>query len=360
MNFNDPKYYDFDRRIVWQNHTAFIYPFIGQNPNSEAVELVFDTNAVIHPKDWMFALDQRLLKAENVVLNPHLAWVEQWLSNEQFLLSSTDKINKALESFGKYKCSFAHNYAEIQSQNLCKSDQDLRFKFAMLFGYIAIAKLLLDAKESFEWKCNKLVEISNERDFPRFSGMLMFIAITLYFQKYQKVKITGDTKPVFSYLESFFAFQSGNKNEKNYLNLSYLRNRSGDLTLWYSMPMLFGSASDQQLSVVGNPVVVTGDKALNRVIFRLLPPSTTNGSEITFVFADKEIPSEYRDDLNRFVKSINTQFSPPKDEQEKLFRLECLMQRAVELTNISDEKNELNRILSECIAPCLDSDRKQA
>jgi len=77
-----------------------------------------------------------------------------------------------------------------------------------------------------------------QKDIPRFTSAMMLVALGTLLKSNQSLKLVGDLKPAFSYLDSFLAFQPGQKDETDHINVPYLRNRAGDLNLWLSLPLL--------------------------------------------------------------------------------------------------------------------------
>lgn len=52
----------------------------------------------------------------------------------------------------------------------------------------------------------------------------MLTALGTLLKGSQSLKLADDSKPAFSYLDSFLAFQPGQKDETDHINVPYLRN----------------------------------------------------------------------------------------------------------------------------------------
>jgi len=59
---------------------------------------------------------------------------------------------------------------------------------------------------------------------PRFTSAIMLTALGTLLKGSQSLKLADDSKPAFSYLDSFLAFQPGQKDETDHINVPYLRN----------------------------------------------------------------------------------------------------------------------------------------
>lgn len=182
-------------------------------------------------------------------------------------------------------------------------------------------------------------------EVPRFSGCVMLMALTLLLKARQSLKLEGDSKPAYSFLESFLAFQPQKKDETDRICIGYLRNRAGDLSLWYVMPALL----QHGYNFVGEPVVVTGDRALHRVIFRVIPPAAHESRVAAFTVPPGEIDDSVRSEILR----IATEWKPPQPRTpgERSRLMEKLFELAADCCEFDEEKETLMVAWSEWFLP---------
>lgn len=244
--------------------TAIVWPFLNVEKGNGPYELFLDTNALVR-KAWVRELPPDI--RQRAVLNPWPYMLEQWLSNPEFRKDPQARIDTMVEELTDLGFAFRDQFAIQQVSILQRNDAALRTQFSLIFPYVAIMKSLMSPKVPAEYALAKLDEFM-QADVPRFTGMAMLLALCVLLKGRQSFKLDGDPKPAYSYLESFLSCQASKKDELDHINVSYLRNRAGDLNLWLSAPMLRQSGYD----FIGTPVVVTEDKALHRVILRTLPP----------------------------------------------------------------------------------------
>src|SRR6185436_15508842 len=94
------------------------------------------------------------------------------------------------------------------------------------------------------------------------------------------------------------------------INVPYLRNRAGDLNLWMGLPLLWHSG----YQFVGNPAIVTNDKALHRVIVRAIPPVLQETRSTSFSLS-QDLPSPLPDRIIAMIKQVQPRTSPSPAEQ---------------------------------------------
>jgi hypothetical protein len=325
--------------------SALVWPFIDRGPRQAVVELVLDNNALTNAQ-WLAEVKAQF-DGYAISINPWLALVEQWLSNEQFRSSPENRIKGFLEKFEMNGIHFDPDYPKMWAERLRRNDPQLRYYFGILFAYVAIMKKLVDWRRGTPEPFALLVELSRA-NVPRLSACLLLSCVALFLKEKQSLKLAGDSTTAMSYLSSFFAYQK-DKHEPDHITRQYLRNRAGDLTVWYALPMLY----EKGVSWAGDPVIVTRDKALYRLIFRLVPPvlGADGGSAIQFTPAYNEIPDDWQA-LHEYVGKLSFGFSPPVDDNDKLVRLRNLFDFAKRCAT-DVEQTELDAAWSEWIAPGL-------
>ncbi|AZE90153.1 hypothetical protein [Pseudomonas orientalis] len=253
-----------ERCVLTPSGCAVVWPFLNAKKGDGPYELFLDTNA-LSKVDWARQLPQYV--RDQSILNPLPALMEQWFSNPEFRADPITRIDAMTQTLCDLGFNFRANFAEQQVEILRRNEAALKTQFSLIFPYVVIMKSLLSRKMPVDTALAELDRIG-QADIPRFTSSLMLTALGVVLKSKQALKLDGDTKPAYSYLDSFLAFQSGQKVEGSHITVPYLRNRAGDLNLWLILPTL----RQQGYSFIGTPAVVTGDKALHRLILRVLPP----------------------------------------------------------------------------------------
>lgn len=330
-----------ERCIRTDSGTAVVWPFLNAKRGPGPFELFLDTNA-LSKTQWFAQLPEEIRK--KCVINPWPAMHEQWLSNPEFRKAPADRIRSMTENLVKSGAQFRKNYAEEQERFLQKNDVALRTQFTIIVPYVAIMKSLLGQKISAENALQQLEEMM-QQDIPRFTSATMLSALGVILKGNQSLKLIDDPKPAFSYLSSFLDFQSGQKDETNHMNVSYLRNRAGDLNLWLTPPML------RQLGYqfVGSPAIVSGDRALHRLIIRVIPPVLQKSLTMGFTLQPEGLP----EDLCRKISSIagRIQIRPNLTKEDQLTRTKNLFDLAKQCCGEERERQALDQIFSEWWQP---------
>lgn len=262
--------------------TAVVWPFFNAEKGTGPYELFLDNNALNDVK-WFAQLPDEIRK--KCVINPWPAIQEQWLSNPQFRESATDRINSMIAPLAEMGAKFRAQFAEEQEILLRKNEAALRTQFSLIVPYVVIMKTLLTQKLSSEQILQHLETLS-QIDIPRFTSAFMLTALGSLLKENQNLKLTDDPKPAFSYISSFLAFQPGKKDETDHINVPYLRNRAGDLNLWLCLPQL----RMHGYCFEGSPAIVTGDRALYRLIVRVIPPDLRANPGMGFTLLPEGLP----------------------------------------------------------------------
>ena len=161
----------------------------------------------------------------------------------------------------------------------------------------------------------------------------------------QATKLEGDANTAFSYLESFFAFQPGKKDEQDFINVPYLRNRAGDLSLWLCLSLL----SQQGYSFVGSPAIVTGDKALHRLIVRAIPPVLRLDRKAAFGLAPDGLPPHMAEQIAGILAQV--QVRGDITGEEGLTRVTNLFEHAKTCCAEERERQALDEIYADWWRP---------
>lgn len=305
------------------------------------LELFLDNNALTRPQ-WLSELPQDLLR--DSVVNPWMAIQEQWFSNPCFRKDPETRIDGWIENLTQYGVNFRASYARDQVQWLAKNEKALRRQFSSVVPFVAIMRCLLSQKMPVDESLARLTEMG-QSDIPRFTGVIALTALGVALKKQQSFKWESDPKPAYSYLSSFLDFHPAEKDESNYMNVPYLRNRAGDLNMWFVLPVLYQLG----YSIGSCSALATGDKALHRVIFRAIPPVMTPNGATAFSVAPNELPQEAFDRVAGVALTLQVRARPTLDEQ--LARMNTVFSLAKEWTTDQRERDALDEVFSEWWLP---------
>lgn len=324
-----------------ESGTAVIWPFLNIEQSRGELELFMDNNALTRSQ-WLSELSEDLLR--DCTVNPWMAIQEQWISNPCFRNDPETRINGWINNLEQYGVKFRPRYARDQVQLLMKNEKAFRRQFSSIVPFVAIMKCLLTQKMQIDESLARLKEMG-QSDIPRFAGAIALTALGVALKKQQSFKLEDDPKPAYSYLSSFLDFQPAAKDESDHINVSYLRNRAGDLNMWLALPTL------RQLGypIGSHSALATGDKALHRVIFRLIPPVMTPTGSTAFSVAPDELDQGTYAQIVEVVKSLQARERTTPDEQ--LARMKTVFKLAKAWTNDQRERDALDEVFSEWWLP---------
>ena len=324
-----------------ESGTAVIWPFLNVARGQGGLELFLDNNALTRPQ-WLGELPEDQLRT--CAVNPWMAIQEQWFSNPCFREDPKTRIEGWISSLAQYGVKFRPGYATDQVLLLKKNESALRRQFSSIVPFVAIMRSLLSQKMSVEESLARLTELG-QSDIPRFSGAIALTALGVALKKQQSFKWQSDPKPAYSFLTSFLDFHPADKDETDYMNVPYLRNRAGDLNIWLMLPVL------RQLgySIGSHSALATGDKALHRVILRAIPPVMTPSGMTGFSVAPNELPQEAFDRVAGVVLTLQAREMPTPDEQ--LARMKNVFNLAKSWSNDQRERDALDEVFSEWWLP---------
>ncbi len=325
-----------ERCIRTNSGTAVIWPFLNVEKGIGPYELFLDTNALTNVQ-WFAQLPEEIRTKS--VINPWPALLEQWLSNPQFRKSTTDRINTMIESLARLGAPFRDQFAQQQERLLRKNDAALRTQFSGIIPYVAIMKSLL-AQKLFPEQALQRLEGMMQEDIPRFTSAIMLTALGTLLKGSQSLKLADDHKPAFSYLNSFLAFQSGQKDETDHINVAYLRNRAGDLNLWLTLPLL----RQKGYRFVGTPAIVTGDRALHRLIIRVIPPVLLSNLAMSVSLSPEGLPTSLCQRISDIANSVQVRSDPTPEEL--LTRMSNLFDLAKACCADERERHALDQVFS--------------
>ncbi|WP_416769592.1 hypothetical protein ACMGT0_20725 [Pseudomonas sp. RHF3.3-3] len=332
-----------DRCLRTSSGTYVVWPFLNAEKGAGPYELFLDTNALTNV-EWASQLPAEVRLQS--ILNPLPALQEQWFSNLELRKNPVQKIEEMIQELVGLGFVFRQNFARDQVALLEKNEAALRAQFSLLFPYIAIMKSLLSKKTPVDLAIEQLNRLGNA-DIPRFTSSLMLTALGVVLKSRQALKLNDDAKPAYSYFESFLAFQPGKKGETDHMTISYLRNRAGDLNLWLTLPVL----REQRYEFVGVPAVVTGDKALHRLILRVLPPLCHESHKAAFTIYPEGLEDPLWKKILQVVNSVEVRGRGTKEEHAQ--RLSKLFELAKEFCANPEERLVLDEAWQQWCSPGL-------
>ncbi|KAL0630445.1 hypothetical protein Q9L58_010708, partial [Maublancomyces gigas] len=341
LNFTVP--YE-DRYVLTPSGSAVVWPFLNATKGNGPYELFLDTNA-LSKVEWAGQLPQAI--RDQSILNPWPALLEQWLSNPEFRADPVNRIDVMTKALVNQGFTFRKNFATEQVALLRKNEAALKTQFSLIFPYVVFMKSLLSKKMSVDDALAQLDRIG-QADVPRFTSNLMLTALGVVLKSQQALKLTGDNKTAYSYLDSFLAFQSGQKGESNHITMPYLRNRAGDLNLWLILPVL----NQQGYTFVGTPAVVTGDKVLHRLILRVLPPLLHESRQTSFSILPEGLEDAQCRKILQVVKTVQVRDNLTSEQRTR--RMAALFELAQEFCANDDEKTILDVAWREWCLPGLE------
>lgn len=326
---------------------ALVWPYYNIRRGEGPFEIAPDSNSYRNP-NWVEQLPSSMPR-HKVIVNLLPALTEEWLANEKFRIDPERWILDIVARYEERGVCFRGNYATEIANMLRENSDALRYNWTLLFFYVAIIKKLLE-RRNIEDAMRELVKVSNA-DVPRAGMMLSLGALCLFLKGRQRLCLPGDSKPAYSFVQRFFAFQPGRKGEVDHLSVAYLRNRSLDLGMYYFFPAMTSLGQ----RALGETVIATHDVPLRHLFFRILP----------FLFDPARAPAiptsiaqgEFApDDGLAFVawrSQLNQHFEPPLNQGQKLGRLENLAKYAKGLCERTAEKDALDEVWHKWAVPYL-------
>jgi hypothetical protein len=190
---------------------------------------------------------------------------------------------------------------------------------------------------------DRLLTTLKVKEVPRFGSLVTLCTLTSYLRKNQNIKMLGDSKNAYSYVQSFVAAQPAKKNEVAG-NVNYIRNRVGDCSLWLQ-PL---SLVQQNYQFKGQMVIVTNDVPLKEFIFGCIPYILNDdNSNVSATFDYRRFEPIHSDVIRQNVES-NTQWAKKRslepttnkaEQNTNLYRLkQHVMDKADDFLNTEVEK----------------------
>jgi hypothetical protein len=318
-----------------------IWPFINVPRSEGPYELFLDNNALITSR-WFTELQGSI--KNRTVLSLFHALSEQWLSNPSFKENAAERIEKFITPFINEGVLFENSYAVKWARLLEINDKESKAQWMISYLYIVLLYRIVSSKNDNKIPKQLLVSL-RLIDVPRFNGCIMLCTLADYLKENKEIKLVGDSKTAFSYISSFVALHTNNKNESS-MDEKYLRNRAGDLSIWLYLPMLIHNNYEK----AGEPVVVTQDTVLKKLIFRCLPSVMTVDGRMAFSFDEGSFESNHSEQIKQRILANTCIPNPPADRKEqfeKLKRLKTHVIEGAEPTLIA----EVHNVWDEWLAP---------
>lgn len=264
----------------------------------DKVELYLDNNAYINT-NWIDDLKKYHPKIQlNFNLLPAL--IEQFLSNPEFVVDSHSKLHQKLSKLKMkgFNINTDRDYLENILDNARQQKELLSVKYyyvTTMLHIIILNKIIMSKNNELKKWEDKLEELYKDENIFKFNQLFLLSGLIIVAKKFQTMQINGDNKTIYSYLQNFFNFHTSGKNEENYIDLNYLRNRASDLFFWYSLT---------KLSKIGKtPVIVTGDKILYKILFPIIPMLQESNNEWAFFYNYEPLSNNqnFVNELKKFV-----------------------------------------------------------
>lgn len=304
-----------DRCIELQSGVTLIWPFINKTKGHGPYELHLDNNALIRGS-WIKELPETF--KGKVVISPFHALCEQWVSNPSFCENTVSRINALITPFVQAGIVFDNDYAEKLSLILANNDEALRTQWMLTYLYAVLLYRLVFASRDDETP-KQLLSTLKDNNVPMFNGCIMLCTLADYLTENKNIKLEGDNASAFSYISSFVALHTSNKNE-SLIDENYLRNRAGDLSMWLSLPMLMHN----NYQAAGESVVVTQDKALKKLILRCFPAVLHSTGKMALSFDERCFESKNAQEIRRRIELNKGHVNPAPDREKKLEKMNSL------------------------------------
>ena len=284
---------------------TLIWPFRNCAKGSGPYELFLDNNALAR-SDWLNELKPSL--RARVILNPVLAWTEQWLSNPLFRTNAEERITEFIAPFVEAGIWFPADYARTHAHSLLVNDEAWRSQWMLVYLYVVLLYRITKARKG-DSVPEKLLTKLKEQDVPMFNGCIMLCCLASYLRSNQAIRLVGDDNSAYSYLNSFISLHGRGKGESEF-DENYLRNRAGDLSVWYALGGLFQNGFQS----AGEPVLVTQDKVLTKLILRCFPGYLPPEGRMTFSPDERPFEAQHAAEL---IKRIKATVGGPREIVER-------------------------------------------
>jgi hypothetical protein len=294
---------------------ALIWPFRNVPRSDGPYELFLDNNA-LGRADWLKGLEPEF--RDKIVVSPMLALAEQWLSNPHFRSDTEGRIEKFVTPFIEAGVRFPADYAKAQANSLAKSEVAWRAQWMLVYLYVVLLYRITKARKGDTVPDDLLAHLKHQ-DVPMFNGCIMLCCLASYLRSNQYVRLVGDSKAAYSYLNSFISLH-GKAKEENEFDENYVRNRAGDLSIWCAVGALYQNG----FHPAGEPVIVTQDNALSKLIFRCLPGYLDPSGRMAFSFDQRAFDSQHGAAITERIRAACGVVPPMTGRDEQLQRMDTL------------------------------------
>lgn len=330
---------EYSKRRLNIEGTTLIWPYLNRAKGDEGYELFLDNNALLNI-NWYRKLPNKI--KDKAIISADFTLKEQWLSNPEFQKEPLKRIKEFIQPLINEGAVFPENYAENQASFLKNNDAELKAEWMTGYLYLILLFRIFTAKKG-DALPEKLLITLRQKEVPRFGGLVILCTLASYLKKNQNIKMLGDTKKAFSYIQSFVAAQPGKKNEVAG-DVNYIRNRVGDCSLWLQPLALV----QKNYQFKGQMVIVTNDVPLKEFIMGCIPfVLSDDNSRVCVTFDHLRFDSMYSDVINKQVLQntkweINRSLVPTVNktkQNENLYNLkEHVMEKADDFLRSEVEK----------------------
>ena len=294
---------------------ALIWPFRNVPKEGGPYELFLDNNALANA-EWLKNLEPTL--RDKIVVSPMLALAEQWRSNPHFRSDAEVRIERFIEPFVESGIRFPDGYAKAQVASLVKNEASWRSQWMLVYLYVVLLYRITKAVKG-DVIPDKLLGELKYQDVPMFNGCIMLCCLASYLRSNQSTRLVGDSSAAFSYLNRFVSLHGSSKGEVEF-DENYARNRACDLFTWSAVGTLYHNG----FQPAGEPVIVTQDKALSKLIFRCFPGYLDKTGKMAFSFDERTFDSQHAARIVDCIKAVVGPVGPPVDRNEQFRRMDTL------------------------------------
>jgi hypothetical protein len=320
MSYKSP----YDRIKILQDGTALVWPFLGQKISMVKRDLLLDNNAMIR-SNWYDALPDEMKNTCQLCV--FQAMEEQWVSNPAFSEDPCKRIEQMTTPFLDKGAQIAEDLLRLPEQ-LKSTDTMVRKSWMTSYLYAVLLYRIHNARRN-DNKPKQLLETLKYKQVPRFGGLVILCTIAAYLKDNQNVKMKGDIKKTYSYVQDFTSAKLKKKKEQDG-DVAYLRNRAGDFCLWL-LPLKLHAKADYERRAIADAskvpfetlaldtsflkaLTVTNDKALHSFIMRCIPFELKNNFKLEPVFDGSHFAPQDAKNINDLIKA-NTDWQQYKNQQ---------------------------------------------
>ncbi len=229
-----------------------------------------------------------------------------------------ERVTEFIAPFVEAGIQFPADYARTQAHSLSANDAVWRSQWMLVYLYVVLLYRITKARKGDNVPEKLLTELK-EQDVPMFNGCIMLCCLASYLRSNQAMRLAGDGNAAYSYLNSFISLHGVGKGESEF-DENYLRNRAGDLSVWYALGGLFQNG----FQPAGETVLVTQDKVLTKLILRCFPGYLPPDGRMTFTLDERPFDAQHATALVSRIKATVGRPRETVDRTVMLKRMDTL------------------------------------